>query len=187
MKELSLNILDIAQNSVAARAKQIGISLVEDPAGILTLTITDDGKGMSPEMVSRVTDPFCTSRTTRKVGMGIPLLKLASEQTGGVFSIRSVSVEQDPEQHGTVVTATFDTKSIDFTPLGDIVDTLITLIQGNPDIDYSFSHITPRGEVSLDTRELRAVLGEVSLGEFEVLSWIRQSLEEEYAALKNES
>lgn len=184
MKELSLNILDIAQNSVSAGAKNILISLEEDAAGLLTLTITDDGKGMSPEMVRTVTDPFCTTRTTRKVGMGIPLLKLASEQAGGHLSIVSVSRDENPVDHGTSVRATFDTASIDFTPLGDVVDTMIVLIQGHPEIDYLFTHTVPGGTVRLDTKELREILGEVSLGEFEVLDWIRGSLEEQYQALK---
>ncbi len=183
MKELSLNILDIAQNSVSAGAKNILISLEEDAAGILTLTITDDGRGMSPEMVRTVTDPFCTTRTTRKVGMGIPLLKLASEQAGGTLSIVSVSQDSDPVHCGTTLRATFDTNSIDFTPLGDVVDTMIVLIQGHPEIDYSFLHSTPNGIARLDTKEIREVLGEeISLGEFEVLEWIRGSLEEQYQA-----
>lgn len=184
MKELSLNILDIAQNSISAHGKNILISLKEDGTGLLTLTITDDGKGMSQEMVNTVTDPFCTTRTTRKVGMGIPLLKLASEQAGGQFSIVSISREEDPAKHGTTVQATFDMTSIDATPLGNVVDTVVVLIQGHPEIDYLFIHTTPRGTVRLDTKELREVLGEVSLGEFEVLEWIRDSLEEQYQALK---
>ncbi len=185
MKELSLNILDIAQNSVSAGAKNILISLEEDEQGFLTLTVTDDGKGMSPEMVRTVTDPFCTTRTTRNVGMGIPLLKLASEQAGGELSIVSVSRNTDPVNCGTTVKATFDTNSIDFTPLGDVVDTVVVLIQGHPEIDYRFVHSTPNGTARLDTRELREVLGEeISLGEFEILDWIRGSLEEQYQALK---
>lgn len=185
MKELSLNILDIAQNSVRAQAKNILISLEEDAKGILTLTITDDGIGMDSEMVRTVTDPFCTTRTTRKVGMGIPLLKLASEQAGGTLSIVSVPQSSDPQNCGTTVKATFDTNSIDFTPLGDVVGTVVVLIQGHPEIDYLFQHSTPGGAVSLDTKELRQVLGEeISLGEFEILEWIRGSLEEQYQALK---
>ena len=89
MKELSLNILDITQNSITAGATEIEILLAEDAAGKLTLTVRDNGCGMSEEMVASVTDPFCTTRTTRKVGMGIPLLKLASEQTGGTLTILS--------------------------------------------------------------------------------------------------
>ncbi len=183
MKELSLNILDIAQNSVSAGAKNILISLEEDEKGWLILTVTDDGRGMEREMVQSVTDPFCTTRTTRKVGMGIPLLKLASEQAGGSLSIVSVSEKTDPVHCGTTLRATFDTNSIDFTPLGDVVDTVVVLIQGHPEIDYLYLHSTPYGTARLDTKELRAVLGdEISLGEFEILEWIRGSLEEQYQA-----
>ena len=96
MKELSLNILDIAKNSVTAGAKHIGILLREEADGWLTLTIQDDGKGMDEETLRRVTDPFYTTRTTRKVGMGIPLLTLAAEQTGGTVTIRSRPKETLP-------------------------------------------------------------------------------------------
>ena len=101
MKELSLNILDIAQNSVKAKAKNILIKLVETDE-TLTLTIQDDGCGMSEETVQNVMNPFYTTRTTRKVGLGIPLLKLAAEQTGGSLSIASTHVDDDPEFHGTL-------------------------------------------------------------------------------------
>lgn len=178
MKELSLNVLDITKNSVRAQAKNILISLTLDEVGLLTLVIKDDGCGMDDETLKRVSDPFYTTRTTRKVGMGIPLLKLASEQAGGEVNIEStVGV-------GTCVTATFDTKSLDFTPIGDIVSTVVTLIMGAPDIDFLYLHTTPLGEVRLDTRELRAVLGEdVSLSNFEVVEWMRGYLEEQYEIL----
>ena len=185
MKELSLNILDIVQNSITAGAEHIGIALLEDADGKLTLRITDDGCGMKPEMLSRVTDPFTTSRTTRKVGLGLPLLRLAAEQTGGSLSIESVSADDDPIGHGTVTTAVFDTKHIDMTPLGDVVPTLITILQGHPEIDYVFLHDTPQHTVRLDTRELRAVLGNVSLASFEVLTWIGDYLREQYETTKS--
>ncbi len=184
MKELSLNILDIVQNSIAAGAGHIGIALIEDADGRLRMTVCDDGCGMSRETLARVTDPFCTSRKTRRVGMGIPLLRLAAEQTGGSLSIASVSADDDPVGHGTVITAVFDTKHIDMTPLGDIVPTLITILQGHPEIDYVFLHDTPRHTVRLDTRELRAVLGDVSLANFEVLTWIGDYLREQYETIQ---
>ena len=187
MKELSLNILDIAQNSIAAHAGHIGIALIEDGNGILTMTVCDDGCGMSPETLRRVTDPFCTTRTTRKVGMGIPLLRLAAEQTGGSLAIESTSEDDDPIGHGTVLRATFDTRHIDMTPLGDVVPTLTALIQGHPEIDYVFEHDTPRFRVHLDTRELRAVLGGVSLDNIEVLHWIGDYLREQYGDKNNNS
>ena len=184
MKELSLNILDISQNSLKADAKNISIEIDETDNEKFILTITDDGCGMSGEMVENVTDPFCTSRKTRKVGLGIPLLKLAAEQTGGFFEITSRQITQYPENHGTVVKAKFYKNSIDFTPLGDIISTLTVMIQGYPDVDYFFRHATQSGEVVLDTKELRTVLGDdISLAEFEILEWIRNYLIEAYAEI----
>ena len=111
MKELSLNILDIAQNSVKAGAKDIDIRLTET-ADTLTIEITDDGCGMDAEAVKGVIDPFFTTRTTRNVGLGVPLLKLAAEQTGGGIEISSVSERDDPQRHGTRVTANFNKNNI---------------------------------------------------------------------------
>ena len=178
MKELSLNILDIAKNSVVANASLIEITLVTDEQGWLTLTIKDNGCGMSAETVRNVTDPFYTTRTTRKVGMGLPLLKLAAEQTGGELRLSS---SQDEEDHGTELTVTFDTKSIDFMPLGDIISTVCILIAGSPEIDFEFTDRTADREVSLRTAELREVLGEgISLAELEVQAWIAEYLKEQY-------
>lgn len=181
MKELSLNILDVAKNSVVANASLVEISLITDDNGWLTLTIKDDGCGMSEETVQNVTNPFYTTRTTRKVGMGLPLLKLASEQTGGELRLSS---SMDADAHGTSVCATFDTKSIDFTPVGDIVSTVCILIAGSPEIDFLFRDVTPAGEVTLDTRELRAILGaDISLAEPEVQTWMAEYLKEQYENL----
>ncbi len=178
MKELSLNILDITKNSVSAGAQNIEISLLTDENGILTLKIDDDGCGMSEETVRNVTDPFYTTRTTRKVGMGLPLLKLAAEQTGGGLSIVSSRAEAD---HGTHLTATFDTGSIDFMPLGDIVSTVCILIAGSPEINFFFKDISPVGEVVLNTPDLREVLGDgISLAEPEIQAWIAEYLKEQY-------
>ena len=177
MKELSLNILDVAKNSVSAGASLIEISLVEDEKGILTLSIKDDGCGMTEEVLRGVTDPFYTTRKTRKVGLGLPLLKMAAEQTGGALRIES-SVKEG--ESGTALEATFDTRSIDFMPVGDIVSTICILIAGSPEIDFDFSDITPNREVRLRTRELREVLGEISLAEPEIQQWIKGYLEEQY-------
>ena len=186
MKELSLNILDISQNSLKAGAKNVSITLDEvSIANELVITITDDGCGMSQEMVRNVIDPFCTSRKTRKVGLGIPLLKLAAEQTGGYIEIVSKTVAESADNHGTTVKAVFKTDSIDFTPLGDIISTLIVMIQGYPDVDYVFKHTTTKGEVVLDTKEMREVLGtDISLADFEILEWMRNYLEESYSQIE---
>ena len=181
MKELSLNVLDITQNSISAGAKNIGISLIEDDNGMLSISIKDDGCGMSRETLENVINPFYTTRKTRKVGMGIPLFKLAAEQTGGSLTIESRTVEEVPQGHGTVITAVFDTKHMDFTPVGDMVSTVCTIIQGHPEVDYFFTHKGKDFEVGLDTAELRKTLGEdIPLSEFEVINWIAEYLKEQY-------
>lgn len=179
MKELSLNILDIAKNSVKAGADTVYVTLTETDE-LFTMVISDNGCGMKPDFLKTVTDPFSTTRTTRKVGMGIPFLKLAAEQTGGSFGIESRHESDYPDNHGTVTTAVFNKTSIDFTPLGDIVSSVTTLIQGSPDIRWIFSHKMPHNEVSLDTQELKAVLGDVPLDNLEVILWIKGYLEEAY-------
>ena len=179
MKELSLNILDVTKNSVTAGADTIKIFLLTSADGWLEFRVEDNGCGMSEEVQRRVTDPFYTTRTTRKVGMGLPLLKLAAEQTGGEMSIVS-STEKG--NSGTVLRATFDTKSIDFMPIGDIVSTVCILISGSPEVHFVFKDITSDGEVSIDTDDLRAVLGdEISLAEPEIVAWMRDYLREQYA------
>ena len=182
MKELSLNILDISMNSVKAGAQTIRITLTET-AQSLTITVEDDGCGMKPDFLAAVTDPFTTTRTTRKVGLGIPLFQLAAEQTGGTFTISSRDEATHPDSHGTEVAALFYKNNIDFTPLGDIVSTVTTLIQGSPDIRWRFRHTAPGMDVSLDTDELRAVLGEVPLSEPDVIAWIGEYLKEQYGNL----
>ncbi len=179
MKELSLNILDITENSVKAGATLTEISIVEN-SDTLTLTIKDDGCGMSEEILKTVENPFYTTRTTRKVGLGIPLLKMAAEQTGGEVKIVSST---SAHNHGTAVTALFYKNHLDFTPLGDIKETVVTLIQGHPDTDFLFVHKSDKGEVKLDTRELRVVLEGVPLDTYEVIVWIREYLNEQYMLL----
>ncbi len=183
MKELSLNILDIAENSVRANATLIKIAIVED-SETLRVTVADDGCGMTPEILENVTNPFCTTRTTRKVGLGIPLLKLQAEQTGGSVTIVSRHEGTFPDTHGTETAALFYKNHIDMTPLGDIIATVVTLIQCNPHLDFLFTHMTVNGEVRLDTRELREILGDVPLNTVDVIMWIKENLTEQYAELK---
>lgn len=179
MKELSLNILDIAENSVKANASLIEIKITESD-DTLEIRISDNGVGMDKDLLLSVTDPFCTTRTTRKVGMGIPLFKFAAEQTGGALTISSVYIGDDPKNHGTVTKALFFKNHIDFTPLGDVISSITTLIQGHADRDFLFTHRRGEHSVNLDTRELRAILEDVPLDTFEVLEWIRANLEEQY-------
>ncbi len=182
MKELSLNILDIAQNSIKAEATLVEI-LLQETQTALTITIRDNGYGMTEDFLQSVTDPFSTTRTTRKVGLGIPLFKLAAEQTGGSLRITSVARSQDAAHCGTTTTAFFCKTHMDFTPLGDVVSTIVLLIQGSPQVDFVFRHERGAHTVQLDTREIRAVLGEeVPLNTAEVLNWIRDMLTEQYAS-----
>ena len=180
MKELSLNILDIAENSVKAKATEINIEICET-ADSLSFSISDNGKGMPPDFLKQVTNPFTTTRTTRPVGLGIPLLKMAAEQTGGSFEITSRHFKDFPESHGTTTSASFFKNHIDSVPLGNIVETVVTLIQCNPDIELVFVHKTDEKTVSLDTKELRAVLKDVPLNSIEVILWIKEYLNEQYS------
>lgn len=179
MQEISLNILDIAENGVKAGASLVTITVTEEPeADRLTVTVTDNGCGMDADQLNRVTDPFFTSRTTRKVGLGVPLIKMAAEMTGGSFSIDSVPGE------GTVVTAVFGYHHIDRMPLGNMAETVGALIQCNPHMDVLYRHTAGEKEFVMDTREFRAVLGEdISFEEPAVAAYIRSYLAEGEAEL----
>lgn len=182
MKELSLNILDIAKNSVKAGASLIEIIIDEDIGNnLLKIVINDDGCGMSADMLARVRDPFTTTRTTRKVGMGIPLFELAAVQAGGSLDITSA------EGQGTCVTAVFLYDSIDRAPIGDVAGTIVTLISGSPEIDFKYTHRICGRELVLDTREIKDVMGGVPIDSTEVLSWIMDYITEGLAEIKCEN
>lgn len=178
MKELSLHLLDIAKNSVTAGATELELSLVEH-GGALTMTVADNGRGMTPEFLKNVMDPFTTTRTTRKVGLGIPLLRLAAQQTGGDLEIQSAPGV------GTTTTAAFRTDHIDCPPLGDLAGSLSLFLQGAPDtLETRYIHETDAGRFELDTRQLRAILGEdVPLSAPEVALWLRDYIAENEARL----
>lgn len=174
MRELSLNVLDIAQNSISAGAKLIEIEIDENTVEkLLTIRIADDGCGMTPEKLKSVSDPFYTTRTTRKVGMGIPLFRMAAEMTGGGFEITS-----EPGK-GTTVMALFHTDHVDFIPLGDICSTVTMLICMNTDRDFCYRRQKDGKEFTIDTRELRKILEGVPLDTPEVREWIQDYLTEQ--------
>jgi hypothetical protein len=153
MKTLALNILDIVQNSVRARADEISIEITESAAsGLLHIIITDNGTGISPEMLKNVTDPFVTSRTKRKIGLGLPLLKQHAELAGGNLKIES---EIDK---GTKVTAQFSLKHIDRQPLGDLTGVLKILISANPGINFIYCHVTDNGNFRFSSKETKEYL-----------------------------
>ena len=178
MKELSLHILDIVQNSIKAKASLITVSVIEDSIkDLMKITIGDNGCGMSEEMAKSVLDPFVTSRTTRKVGLGIPLFKLAAERCGGELKISS------EEGKGTELYASFILSHIDRQPLGNMKETVLSLITSYEDIDFYYLHKVDEKTFEVDTREIKNILGGVSFSESEVYLWLSEYLAEGEASL----
>lgn len=174
MKEIALHLLDIVQNSVRAGASHVDIRFLLGADGVLEMGVKDDGCGMSAELLDRVRSPFTTTRTTRKVGLGIPLLMQNAMQTGGRVDIQS------KEGEGTDIAAFFVTGSIDCLPLGDLASTMASIIMGSPDKpEFTLRCVSPEGEMSFSTETIRPVLEGVSLAEPGVVQWIKESLEEE--------
>ena len=172
MRELSLHLLDIAENSISAKAKNIIIEVVEDvKADLLKLSVQDDGCGMSPEMVARVIDPFVTTRTTRKVGLGIPLLKEAAEACNGNLHVES------EEGKGTKLSVQFQYSHIDRMPLGDIAATLLHLLVANPSIHWVFRYRYNDHEFVFDDTPVKAELQGMPLTEPAILNVLREMLQ----------
>ena len=180
MKEISLNILDVVGNSIKAKAKRIDITVTESAAkDVLELTIVDDGYGMEPEFLAQVTDPFTTTRTTRKVGLGLPLLKMAAEGCNGSFAIESVLGQ------GTTVKACFQLSHLDRMPLGNMAETMVTLISACDSIRYVYTHQTDVDAFVFDTQEIQNTLGEeIPLSAPEILAWINDYVKENLENIK---
>lgn len=171
MRELALNILDIVENSVKAKASIVNIDVIAK-GNILTITVADDGLGMDEDFLKKVEDPFTTTRTTRKVGMGVPLFKMAAEMSGGTFDIKS------KKGVGTTVTATFEIDNVDRVPLGDLADTMVALISDEVSTEYVLK-VSVEDEIFVfDTRELKEQLDGVSVCEPEILLFVRQMIKE---------
>ena len=174
MRELALNILDIAENSLSAGAKLVEIEVCADfEADRMSISIRDDGKGMSKEMLATVCDPFTTTRTTRKVGMGLPLFKYSAESAGGNFFIES------EEGKGTSVRAEYQIGHVDRMPLGDFGGVALQLVTMNPNTDFVISAKSGEGEGVLDTRQMREILGEdIPFGAPEVRAFLKEYIKE---------
>jgi hypothetical protein len=172
MQELSMHILDIVQNSLAAGATRVDIRIREALAeDLLMIEVRDNGRGISQEVLSRVMDPFFTSRTTREVGLGLSLFKEATERTGGYLEVHS------EEGKGTWVIARFHLDHFDRAPLGDMGETLGVLISGNPEVDFFYEHRVDGQIYFLETREMREILGPVGLDDPSVLDFVRQGIQ----------
>lgn len=175
LEDLSAHVLDIAENSVAAGSSWVKIEIRETRTdNKLFFIVEDNGRGMEDEFVLKVTDPFTTTRTTRRVGMGLPFLKQSAELCGGGLEIKS------QKGVGTKITAVFEYDSIDRPPLGDIAATLMTLVMGSPEIHWLYSHYTDDGEFQLDTDEIIAALDgdRELLRSPEVGLWLREYVRE---------
>jgi nitrogen fixation/metabolism regulation signal transduction histidine kinase len=172
MQELSLNILDIAQNSIVAEATLVEIGVSVDEKDFLTIWVRDNGKGMDEETVKNVINPFFTSRTTRKVGLGVPFFKQAAEDTGGSFRI-----ESQPGV-GTYIEAVFDTNNIDYTPLGAVWETVAILIQMNEHLDFVYNVKKDGNEFVCDTRQLKEIMEGMPLSDLAVVQWIKEFIRE---------
>lgn len=173
MTELSLNVLDVVENSTRAKATLIEVDIHADTAqDQLTIVIKDNGCGMDEKQLATVTDPFFTTRSTRKVGLGVPFFKYAAESTGGSFTIES------EKNVGTTVKAVFGLSHIDRMPLGDMVSTMHTLVCCHPDTDFVYHYTYNDRSFTMDTREFREVLGGVALNEPEVSDYIKDYLKE---------
>ena len=173
MVELSLHILDIVKNSTKAGASLVTVEINESIArNELEIIITDNGCGMDEEFLKNVTDPFKTTRTTRKVGMGLSLFKSAALLTGGDFDIKSKKGE------GTVVKAIFVHNSIDRQPLGDMASTFVTLISGNENTDFVYRHNFEDEVFEFSTIEIKKIIGDISISSPEIIGWITGYIEE---------
>jgi anti-sigma regulatory factor (Ser/Thr protein kinase) len=178
MEDLSLHILDIAENSVNAGARNIGIVVEEDlPLDRLTVEITDDGKGMNEGVAERATDPFYTTRKTRRIGMGLPLLKEAAEMANGKLEIRSIP------NSGTTIKATFQLSNIDRKPLGNMAETITALLATENQVNILYRHSRGGKTAIFDSKHIESQLGDILLNSIEALSLVRTYLEQEESRL----
>lgn len=180
MNDLSMHILDIIQNSISAGATRVILTVDENPASDrLVISITDNGKGMTPDQVRRLADPFFTSRTTRRVGMGIPLLVQTAQQSGG-----DVRIESEPGK-GTSVTAFFGYSNIDRPPLGDLANAFALTVSSNPDMDFVLVYRYNGQEYVLDTSDVREIFGDGALRNLTIVKNIEEMLKENIAGMRN--
>lgn len=173
MRDLSLHVLDIIQNSITARASAVFINIsIDSQNQYLLLEIQDNGVGMDNDFAVRAEDPFTTSRTTRKVGLGIPLLKESALKCNGRFNIESEL------NKGTKLTAEFQISHIDRLPIGDMGETLITAISASPLIRFVLEIGSEKGNFRLDTAEVSETLYNINISEYEILRWLKEYIDE---------
>ncbi len=178
MKDLSLHIMDIVQNAISAQASLIEIGMNEDRVNnALVISVSDNGRGMDAALLQKVSDPYYTTRTSRKVGLGIPLLKHNAEQSGG-----SLIIESEPGK-GTMLVATFVLDHIDRPAMGDVAGVLSLLTGANPDIEFVYSHQIDEREYVYDTRAVKEVLDDMPVNEPQVMKYLKEMIKENLAEL----
>jgi len=182
MLELALHLLDITENSTRARAKNVTIEVREDtPGDTLSMEIIDDGEGMDKETLAKALDPFYTTKKVRRVGLGLPMLAQAAENTGGALCL-----ESEPGK-GTRTAVKFGLSHIDRQPLGDVAGVMVALIAGNPETHFLYGHERDGQRYSLDTEEIKEALGDVPINHIEVLKYIRSHINEGLKEINSEA
>jgi hypothetical protein len=173
MRDLSLHLMDIIQNSISARAQKVDVVInAYKTNDELLVRVSDNGIGMDEEFLNQVINPFVTTRTTRRVGLGISLFKASVERAEGKFIINSIKGK------GTEIEATFRISHIDRLPLGKVSDTIVSLILANPQIDFKLIFSNGDGQFEFNTLDIKKILGAVPINEFEALEWIRSFIDE---------
>lgn len=173
MKELSLHVYDLMENSIAAKASLIELTVVDSiKDNIYSFIIKDNGKGMSREFLAKVTDPWTTTRTTRKVGIGLPLIKMNSELCNGGMNIDSELGK------GTTLKFWFQHDHIDRPPMGDIAGTIVMLCAQHEDIHFIYRHTTDKGEYTFDTDEVKEALDGMLMNDINIIKYLKEMIEE---------
>lgn len=180
MRELSLHILDLVQNSIEAGAHTVSLEINEDEAGYFVFRITDDGRGMSEEILKNIRDPFVTTRLTRKVGMGIPFIDMTTAQSGGKLTIKSAKGQ------GTFIEATFLKDHLDRPPLGNIIATIKTIVAGAPRLHFIFKYLVGQNCFSFDSQLMLDILGkDLDFSVPELYWWLDEYLQQEIGRIKS--
>ena len=178
MKELAMHVYDLMENSTAANSTEVKLTIRDSlKDNIYAFTIEDNGKGMTPEFMAKVTDPYTTSRTTRKVGLGLPLIKMNTENCGGGMKLQSEVGK------GTRLDFWFQHNHWDRPPMGDIAGTIVMLCAAHEDIHIIYKHITDEGEFVFDTDEIHEALDGMSMNDVKVMGWLKDMVQEKLEAI----
>ncbi|MDR1006284.1 MAG: ATP-binding protein [Bacteroidales bacterium] len=179
MKDLSMHVLDLLANSTVVGSTRIDLNVKDSlKENVYSFEIIDNGKGMSPSLLAKVTDPYTTTRSTRKVGLGLPLVKMNCEQCNGGFDLKSELGA------GTVLRFWFEHNNIDRPPLGDLADAIVFTAAMNEQIRFVYTHTTDDGTYVFDTDEIKSVLDGMSLNNADIIKALRDMINENLKEIK---